>query len=378
MSEGKMRKIDGAAAVRARPGDESVACAYLDLVAAAKLGDHANLVALRELGQRLVHQVSHVLASPAHEAVARARVPSDVTQSGDRGKQIPRRGRESQSPASVDLANAAADVHHGCVHYPRSLVHTLRVRCVATPRAPYPTACAPPSPPPPGFPATPSQDPHLKIYPPIIADKYAAPPDPKEEMYVPMKVVVVGDGAVGKTSMLLCYTTNTFPTDYMATVFDNYAVNVPYGNQVVSLGLWDTAGQEEYARYRPLSYDKADGFILAFDLTSRKSMENVHRRWIKELRAQAPGAPVVLVGTKLDLRGANGGDVDGCVATKEGEAVGKKIGAERYVECSALTQDNLGAVFDSAVDVCMKRRAALRDKGERNQGAQASGCCSIS
>ena len=66
VSEGKMRKIDGAAAVRARPGDESVARAYLDLVAAAKLGDHANLVALRELGQRLVHQVSHVLASPAH------------------------------------------------------------------------------------------------------------------------------------------------------------------------------------------------------------------------------------------------------------------------------------------------------------------------
>lgn len=141
VSEGKMRKIDGAAAVRARPGDESVARAYLDLVAAAKLGDHANLVALRELGQRLVHQVSHVLASPAHRGSAHgARVPSDVTQSGDRGKQIPRRGRESQSPASVDLANAAADVHHGCVHYPRSLVHTLRVRCVATPRAPHPTA----------------------------------------------------------------------------------------------------------------------------------------------------------------------------------------------------------------------------------------------
>jgi Ras-related C3 botulinum toxin substrate 1 len=55
-------------------------------------------------------------------------------------------------------------------------------------------------------------------------------------------------------------------------------------NQVINLGLWDTAGQDEYAQYRPLSYDKADGFILAFSLISRASYENVAGTWIKELR----------------------------------------------------------------------------------------------
>ena len=215
-----------------------------------------------------------------------------------------------------------------------------------------------------------------KLTRPHRADKYAAP-ETKEEMYVPMKVVVVGDGAVGKTSMLLCYTTNTFPTDYMATVFDNYAVNVPYGDKVVSLGLWDTAGQEEYAQYRPLSYDKADGFILAFDLTSRPSMENVSKRWIKELRAKAPGAPVVLVGTKLDLRVGSAHQAgSACVAAREGEALGKRIGAECYVECSALTQDNLGAVFDAAVDACMRRREAKRNESTRAR--VRSGCCAVS
>mmetsp|Transcript_1199 Transcript_1199/g.2643 ORF Transcript_1199/g.2643 Transcript_1199/m.2643 type:complete len:254 (-) Transcript_1199:205-966(-) len=182
-----------------------------------------------------------------------------------------------------------------------------------------------------------------------------------DQMYVPMKVVVVGDGAVGKTSMLLCYTTNTFPTDYMATVFDNYAVNVPYGDKVINLGLWDTAGQDEYAQYRPLSYDKADGFILAFSLISRASYENVATTWIKELRAKAPGAPIVLVGTKMDLR--DGGEhikqdslgaAASFITTGMGEEMRQRIGAAAYVECSALTQDNLKRVFDTAIDVHMR------------------------
>lgn len=181
-----------------------------------------------------------------------------------------------------------------------------------------------------------------------------------------IKCVTVGDGAVGKTCMLICYTSNKFPTDYIPTVFDNFSANVVVEATTVNLGLWDTAGQEDYNRLRPLSYRGADVFVLAFSLVSRASYENIVKKWIPELQHFAPGIPVVLVGTKLDLRedklylANHPGLVP--VTTAQGEELRKQIGTSYYIECSSKTQQNVKAVFDAAIKVVIKPLQKPREK----------------
>ncbi|XP_026407320.1 rac-like GTP-binding protein RAC2 [Papaver somniferum] len=172
-----------------------------------------------------------------------------------------------------------------------------------------------------------------------------------------IKCVTVGDGAVGKTCLLISYTSNTFPTDYVPTVFDNFSASVLVDAQIVSLGLWDTAGQEDYNRLRPLSYRGADVFLLAFSLISRPSFENITKKWIPELRHYAPSVPIVLVGTKLDLREDKQFHIDYpgayTISTAQGEELKKQIGASAYVECSSKNQQNVKTVFDIAIKLVL-------------------------
>ncbi|KAI3967039.1 hypothetical protein MKW92_008932 [Papaver armeniacum] len=172
-----------------------------------------------------------------------------------------------------------------------------------------------------------------------------------------IKCVTVGDGAVGKTCLLISYTSNTFPTDYVPTVFDNFSASVLVDAQIVSLGLWDTAGQEDYNRLRPLSYRGADVFLLAFSLISRPSFENITKKWIPELRHYAPSVPIVLVGTKLDLREDKQFHIDYpgayTISTAQGEELKKQIGALAYVECSSKNQQNVKTVFDIAIKLVL-------------------------
>ncbi|PWN21031.1 hypothetical protein BCV69DRAFT_282536 [Microstroma glucosiphilum] len=117
------------------------------------------------------------------------------------------------------------------------------------------------------------------------------------------KLVIVGDGACGKTSLLNVFALGSFPSDYEPTIFENYAADVRLDGKEISLQCWDTAGQEEYERLRPLSYSQAHVILIAFSLDTPDSLENVTVKWIEEVRNICGSQiPVILVGCKTDLR----------------------------------------------------------------------------
>jgi len=188
-----------------------------------------------------------------------------------------------------------------------------------------------------------------------------------------IKLMVVGDGSVGKTCLLISYTTNSFPGEYVPTVFDNYNANAIVEGNPVNLGLWDTAGSEEYDTLRPLSYPGTDVFLICFSLFSPESYENVTKKWFKEITEHAPETPIILVGTKLDLRGKTEAvqslkeNNQEPISTEKGEALSKKIGAKKYLECSALTQEGLAKVFEEAVKVILFPKSADQAAAEPSE-----------
>ena len=179
---------------------------------------------------------------------------------------------------------------------------------------------------------------------------------------IPIKLVVVGDGAVGKTSLIMTYITGKYPLDYRPTVFDDYVVNLHTSNdKIIELALWDTAGEGDYGRLRPLSYTNANVFIVCYSICSEIRLNNIKSKWIPEISHFQPDIPYIIVGTKLDLRDdeqaiARAAQVGSSVVTYEqGKQMAKEVKAVDYLECSSLTGKGVKTVFDQAVRVAFQK-----------------------
>jgi len=179
------------------------------------------------------------------------------------------------------------------------------------------------------------------------------------------KLVIVGDGACGKTCLLIVFSKGTFPEVYVPTVFENYVADVEVDGKHVELALWDTAGQEDYDRLRPLSYPDSHVILICFAIDSPDSLDNVQEKWISEVMHFCAGLPIILVGCKKDLR-RDPRVIEELrrtsqrpVSPEEGAQVAQRIGAKQYLECSAKTGEGVREVFQYAT------RAALlsRPKG---------------
>jgi len=166
-----------------------------------------------------------------------------------------------------------------------------------------------------------------------------------------IKGVVVGDGTVGKTCMLITHSTGSFPEVSIPSVLW-HPVDVEVDGKI-NLAVWDTGSHEEYDRTRPLnySYPETDIFLICFSVADSASFDNVRKKWSPEVRHHCPNAPVILVGTKVDLRDDSvaSDQAKDKKSSAQGKALATQIKAVKYVECSALTNKGVNIVFHEAI-----------------------------
>ncbi|XP_020313413.1 rho-related GTP-binding protein RhoF-like [Oncorhynchus kisutch] len=185
-----------------------------------------------------------------------------------------------------------------------------------------------------------------------------------------LKIVIVGDGGCGKTSLLMVYAKGDFPEKYAPSVFEKYVTTVKYGGKEIRLNLYDTAGQDDYDRLRPLSYQNANLVLVCYDVTNPTSFENVLIKWYPEVNHFCRDVPVILIGCKTDLRKDKECTrrlkaMDQAPITyTQGEETRRHMSAELYLECSAKYRENVEDIFREATKKALAscRRAKHRTR----------------
>jgi len=163
-----------------------------------------------------------------------------------------------------------------------------------------------------------------------------------DKAFINLKIVVIGEPAVGKTSLTTRYSTGEFRETYTSTIGMNFLrKNVRINGREVRVQFWDTGGQERYKPLIPAYYRASHSAVLVYDLTSRESFEKIPL-WLDRVHKYCPGAILCLVGNKKDLKSQRK------VSNTEGIKLSKKLGC-RFFETSAKADNNVKEMFETII-----------------------------
>ena len=134
----------------------------------------------------------------------------------------------------------------------------------------------------------------------------------------PLKILIIGDSNVGKTSILLQYTSNFFQETHIATIGVEFKLKeIMLDNIEYKLNIWDTAGQERFKAITKSFFKAADGIVFVYDVTNKPSFVNI-KNWIKDAESKANDFKIIIVGNKIDLNDSRE------VSFEEGKNLAKK------------------------------------------------------
>jgi len=160
--------------------------------------------------------------------------------------------------------------------------------------------------------------------------------------YYNFKLILIGDGEVGKTSLIKRYVFNEFLTDYKGTIGSNlYVKDLKFKDKNVKLTIWDIAGQQKWEIMRPVYYRGAHGVLAVYDVTNETSYKNLLSKWLDELKILKKPFKTIMIGNKIDLGDKN---------FAKDEEIREKYDFISHIKTSAKDGDNVEEAFRALVE----------------------------